>query len=84
MGFWSAIQEIVNKYTSALRNLHENFPLKSWSSWICETTIRYLTPLVGSFALMEAHMSWNTYKETVLEITVAHWPFSKQSQHLTQ
>ena len=30
----------------ALRNLHEKFPLKSWSSWICEISI-YLTPLVG-------------------------------------
>ena len=27
-------------------------------------------------------MSWNTYVETVLEITVGHWPFSEQFQHL--
>ena len=37
----------------------------------------------GSVALMGAHMSWNAYVETVLEITVSHWPFSVQSQHLT-
>ena len=35
-------------------------------------------------ALMEAHISWNTYVETVLEITVSYWPFSVQSQHLTK
>ena len=68
---------------SALRNLHENFLLKSWGAWNCEITISYLTPLVGSFALMGAHMSWNTYVETVLEITVGHWPFSERSFHLT-
>ena len=45
--------------------------------------ICYLTPLVGSFALMGADISWNTYLETVLEVTVDHWAFSVQSQHLT-
>ena len=43
----------------------------------------HLIPLVGSFKLMGAHMSWNTYLATELEITVGHWPFSDQSQHLT-
>ena len=42
----------------------------------------HLTPLVGSFKLMGAHMSWNTYLATE-EITVGHWPFSDQSQRLT-
>ena len=32
---------------SALRNLHENFPLKSWSSWICEITIIMISDIFG-------------------------------------
>ena len=76
MGFQTIGVHFGKMSISALRNLHKNFPLNSWSSWICEITICYLTPLVDSFALMGAHMSWNTYIETVLEIIVSHWPFS--------
>ena len=42
----------------------------------------HLTPLIGSLALMGAHMSWNTCVAAVLEITAGHWPFYDQSQHL--
>ena len=56
LGFQTIGVQFGKMSISALRNLHKNFPLNSWSSWICEITIWYLTPLFGSFALMGAHM----------------------------